>query len=264
MEVGVLDLLSLRLLPTGRRRYSAKRTKELANPEKEAELIALCDEVLAHDEQTAELIAARATERASTGSKPKAPSIAVKLDNQIDRTLSAIDSKVAQEVEAFEPESAEVAELERLRTYLFPGGVGTITKSAHVVAVGLVSDVLKRAAEKKSALDAAGAGKLVTRLQDLHTRFEAAVGAEKNKGISADTVRSATAEGNRLLRDVVVHILNLTRKVNVPQVLARRQVLLGPILEQNEVMFRYNRQNRKATDVDPATGAEVEADDEGE
>lgn len=262
METSIFDLTTLRLMPTGRRRFAISRLKEVANPDTEPQLLELCDEALAHDAETAELQAKRRQTQRRAQSGAARLTSAVALDHQIDRTLSAIDDKIASELEAHDEGSPERAELEDLRTTIFPQGVGAIARSAHVIAVERVRGVIERAGKHQVVLDAVGATKLMNRLKDLNGRFEAALKTDA-PDVTGDDVRAATTKGNRLLRSIVVHILDQTRDEDDASVMEQRQRLLRPILEQDTVMFRYNRQKRKPTDVDPASGEEVPAE-EGE
>ena len=260
METSVLDLITLRRLPTGRRRFALGRVRELASGDTAADtaIVALCDAALEHDAQTAELQARRARASREQQLQPRGMNPTVRLDNLIDRTVSSIDGKIAQEVEAYEPQAPEAQPLRNLRAFLFPSGVAAITRSTFVEQLQLVKGVLARSAERQPELAEVGALRLLTRLQDLSVRFEGALKEEADP-VTADQVRAATNKGNRLLRAVVVRVLAETLDEEDAALMQRRATLLAPILEQNEQVGLSNRQSRRVTDVDPKSGAEVEA-----
>jgi len=187
----------------------------------------------------------------------------VGLDSQLDRALGGLDGKLASEAKAYSPGAPEVDQVEALRAFLFPVGVAGITRRSHVEELELTKGLLARADQRKDELGAYGATNVIARIASLVSELEAALKAEKNEPIAADDVRAATLKGNALVADIVVQILNKTRPEADASAMARRQALLRPILAQDAIMYEYNRQSRKALDVDPATAEEVETDEDG-
>ena len=267
MDISIDARVNLRLMPTGRRRHAVRRVRVLAEAKQLTELVALCDTALSHDEGTANLQRSRAEalrrkQLESEGAKTRL-SAAMRLDHQIDRALSAIDAKLAAEVAAADADSVETKSVTALRVELFPSGVNALTAASHAEAREAVADFLARAKEKQTQLVEYGAGRLLARLEQLHGDFSAELARETAEPVGADQIRKATRRGNQLLKRIVVSILNETGDDESAQQMAQRRELLAPILEQDAVMFQFNRQNRKPSDVEPETGAEVEAEDEG-
>ncbi len=260
-EASVLNLVNLRRIGTGRRRFAVGKLKTLANAEADSVLVALCDHSLAHDQQTAELQAKRGEQRRRARTKPPL-SPAVLIDKQIDSAIAGVDAKLVSELKAYADGSEEHTQLQNHRAMLLPNGVLGITRKPHVEQLDLVKGFLRRATELESTLAGVGASKLLERIRSLVIDFEQVLLAEGETRVTADRVRAATLKGNELLCNLVVYVLAKTLNQEDPQLVTQRQRLLAPILEQDEIVYEYNRLNRKVPDIDPATGNEVEAEDE--
>src|SRR5829696_3051391 len=127
MTADLGTLFNLYVFSTGRRLFALQQVQKLAKERKLADLEAHVAAAIKHDRQTLALEQQWETSGAAT---PKGE--AARIDNLVDRTLSAIRDAAQAQAEGAEPgdEIAEMAEM--LLKTLFPAGVAAITNLSFV------------------------------------------------------------------------------------------------------------------------------------
>ncbi len=223
--------------------------------------IPMVDAAIAHDTQTQ--LTERswlAFKRSQSASEANAEATANAFDQDIDRLLSSIDNALKDRHRSLKKDKPELASTAfAFRTELFPGGLLNHIHQKHIDqlasndrVIAILTDPARSAARARMGLDDFTDG-LVT----ANSRFRAALKTETSPATTYDEVRAANALGQERLLRILARILGDHADIN-PEADEARARLLDPILEQNEKIGAYLRQNRTPPDVDPRTGDELD------
>lgn len=185
--------------------------------------------------------------------RPSADADATRIDNLVDRTLSAIRDAAQAQADGADPEDEIVPMVNSFLKAIFPAGVAAITTLPFVEELAVVESIVtKLKGPLKKTVDELGLTRQVKRLAKLAEQYRAALTAP-SATLKFGDVRAARARGQDMLLEIVVIILARHRSSSADDVSAR-SALLEPIVNQNEEIRRYMRSRRTVTDVDPETG----------
>ena len=255
MEPDV-SMIPIYLFPTSHRLFALGLVAEVIartgeEGEAEAPLLARVEAAIAADEETHALEARYAGQTSEAQHAPEARSI----DQQIDRTLTAMDRALLDNVRSF-PATAPIHVASRaVRQALLPRGAAVITQLTFIAELGAVGTILRGASAPAlvAQVDTAQVRPHIDQLTDLHTQFRQLVGKGQAGAIGYDTVRSARATGQRNLKKIIVWVLGKYLDDSDAELAARAR-LLGPILEQNERIRHEHTTTGVVTEIDPVTG----------
>lgn len=255
MEPDV-SMIPIYLFPTSHRLFALGRVLEVIAREgeagaAEAPLLARVEAAIALDQETHALEDRYAGQTSEAQHAPEARSI----DQQIDRTLTAMDRTLGDNVRAF-PASAPIHVASRaVRKALLPRGAAALTQLDFVREVEGVGTLLRGAAAPAlvAQVDTAQVRPHIDQLNELHVQFQQLVGKGQAGAIGYDTVRSARATGQRNLKKIIVWVLGHYLDDSDAELAARAR-LLGPILQQNEQIGHEHATTGVVTNIDPVTG----------
>ena len=241
------DLLNLYIFPRGRREYALKEVGRLAREQEHAALAEHCDAAVAHAQRTREqergLKAAKAL-----GANPRL----LELDNQADRTLTAIHTIPEQTARAMGGDTAKA--VEEFLSQAFPEGVAAVTgqpwpeQLADTQALLRVFD-----GELRGDVERFGLTSLVELLRQLSQEIETELGNASPADITAKEIRVRDAAGQDLLLEAVAMVIGLYPKTTKAHTRARA-VLLNPIITQSEQLRLSRARRQPPEDVNPSTG----------
>jgi hypothetical protein len=249
MTADLGTLLNLYVFSTGRRLFALQQVQKLAKDRGLAKLEAHIAAALKHDRQT---LAIEQQWETSGASAPKGE--AARIDNLVDRTLSALRDAAQAQAEGAEP-GDEIAEMaESLLTTLFPAGVAAITNLSFIEELAVIdSMIFKLKGPLAPAVKELGLTRLAKRLTTLADEYRGALSAP-SPALKFGEVRAARARGQEMLLEVVAMVLGEHPLSTIKDLNARTE-LLAPILRQNEEIGQAMRARRALADVDPGTGA---------
>jgi hypothetical protein len=256
MDASLFGLINLYQFPTGRRMYAHEQMLVEAKTQGSAFLAEHIGQALAHDHHTHELERRWAQAR-TAGSSDKARV----LDDQIDKTHSAISDACLNALRALEPEAPLAQEAKQLLRRLYPAGVQAITQQTHVEQLASNQSILQdlQSAAWSSTAQRLGLTVYVERLDHLQAEFKDALKqAPQADPMVFDEVRAARRRGQALLLQSVALVLGLHPSED-PHDLQARARLLNPVLEQDAAIRAYLSRRRAVADVDPQTGSEEPA-----
>lgn len=246
------DYIRLYQLPTGRRIFAQRQVAELAKRGGHKDLENHARAAVEHDEKTRRLEMDWAAQRGAQ----KSDGEAVRLDNEIDRTLGSLHSFLsALAVSPVDGVGRE--EAQKVLADAFPRGATTYTVLAFEEQASAVDVLVEKL--RGALKDAATSLRLTPFVESLKKRngeLKAVLSKEKKPGLSFDEVRAAEERGQALLLETVARVLGMVPSSSEADVRARGE-LLGPIWRQNEDVRLSRRRRREAPDVDPATGEVV-------
>lgn len=241
-------------LPTGRRLFAHRGVlQELAEHKKLGDLKEHVESAIAKDKMTMDLEHKWLQAKHETVGPH-----AMKLDNEIDRTVGALVSllRAYSDAPMDTPAKAPAA---KLLGELFPAGLNGIINLAHEEEVAALEVLLGRmkkdlAAEVKALPVVAP---YVEGLASLTAALRAELEKKRKDTISFDVVRAAQDNGHAMLLQTVARILGAFPGGGEEE--KKRAALLRPIWRQNEDVRLSRQRRRRPSDVDPDTGDVVDA-----
>lgn len=249
MTSDLASLFNLYVFPTGRRLFAHAQVLKLAQQQGINDLAAHGSAAIKHDRKTLAL----EQEWGSDETRPRPDADATRIDNHLDRALSAFRDAAQALADGADPEDEIVPMVNSLQKEIFPAGVAAITTLPFVEELAVVEGIVtKLKGPLKKTVDELGLSRQVKRLTKLAEQYRAALTAP-SASLKFGDVRAARARGQDMLLETVVIILSRHRSSSAEDVSAR-SALLEPILNQNEEIRRYMRSRRTVTDIDPETG----------
>jgi len=246
-------LIALYQIPSGRRVFALGRVAEVVARRRLDGLRPWVEEALAADRETLSLeLSWRRTSR-----QPLHGRQARELDRKVDRALAAIDGVLASVLKGFEPESPRAWVARALRAALFPAGVHAVTSLSFVEQHETVALLLRRLREPRDLagkVASLGLEDMVARLAALNARYGAEL-ARPAEVVTFAEVRAGRKRGQANLARITALVLAQFAGDDEQDALDE---LLRPILEQNEAVRLHRGRRRAVTDVDPATGDDLE------
>jgi hypothetical protein len=249
MNADLASLFNLYVFPTGRRLFAHRQVQNLAEQKAIGDLAAHVAAAIKHDRKTLAL----EQEWGADETRPPADADAARIDNLVDRALSALRDAAQAQADGADPEDEIVPMVNSLLKAVFPAGVAAVTTLPFVEEVEVVEGILtKLKGPLKKAVEELGLSRQVKRLTKLADQYRAALTAP-SASLKFGDVRAARARGQDMLLETVVIILAKHRTSSTEDV-SGRSALLEPILTQEEEIRRYMRSRRVVTDVNPETG----------
>ncbi len=162
---------------------------------------------------------------------------ATPVDHELDRGLSALEMLLSAQAPLYGADSEQAQAAGRVRQAAFPLGVAAVTSLPFVEEHATVTDLLAELQEPESSLAAdiavLGLAPTFERMATLNARYGELL-SQPPEQLSFDRLRAADAEGQRMLRKVVVAVLAGFPEDTSEHVEARSR-LLRPILEPREL-----------------------------
>ncbi len=261
MDTTLSAILDLYLFPTGRRLHALGRVARRAKAAGFTELAKHCQTAVAHDRGCLALerrwagVAAESRAKGAQATGADAPAAASKADALVDRTLTAIRDHAGAQAAGAAPDDPIHATVAAFLKEIFPAGVQQVTSQPYVEELASVEHILTQLQGKAMAatIEELGLQRLVKRLAGHAEQYRAALHAPTPEVITFGQVKAAKVEGQENLLEAVAIILGKHHR-RTPGDVAARTDLLGPILEQNEIIGATMRARRTVEDVDPETG----------
>jgi len=249
----------LNQLRSGRRELVLRAMAAKATEFGWSELATHCLAALEQEVNARELWRTWRAHRARQGRAPTDPDLKA-LDNQIDQVLGGIVRDLKNKATSLA--STSMGTLARaFLDEVFPAGAVEITSMAWVDEVREVKDLLGvLQGARSSEVEALGIGVYVEQLARLNAEFEVKLAAVGGQVVSYDQVRKVEAEAQERLLQAVALILGRYYDQTDDHV-SRRVALLRVLTEQNDAVSAMVRAQRRVTDVDPTTGAELDSED---
>lgn len=257
MVVHLSEVFNLNEFTSGRRTLALRKVRTQAQGLRFRPLVEHIDEALVY-EATIRALDSRWLTRQIVPSG----SVTKPIDNLADRTLTAIRDTAQAQAEGARPGEAIIGKVEAFLAAIFPHGVQAVTSLPYADELTAVEDIVaKLQGELAPMVIELGLTRLVQRLARLAAEYRTAL--EKDQDVlEFDTVRAARARGQDNLLGAMALIVGKYYKSDDPEHVSARNLLLGPIFEQNEAIRAYIRARRAVQDIDPDTG-EVEPDGSG-
>ena len=256
MSVFASDVFELNKLPAGRCQVAMLACAEIAAAKGEAQVQARAEAVAkkAGEQFTLEL------DWRASRNKSVLRESAGELDTLMDGMLMSIDMTCQAPLRALKAglktPAGEAAT--RLLPALLPLGAAHITRLSYEEQYAAMASLVERAADKQLVDDAAllGADLYIKTIKDKLNDYKLAI---RRVG-RAMTFRDLHA-GRLQLHEEVCELwaLALARTYgDDPAVISLRAAMLAPIKEQHELVRDQRKARAHATDLDPATGEELE------
>lgn len=246
------DYIRVYQLPTGRRMFAQRGVADLAKKAGNRELEAHARAAVKHDEGTRRLELEWTAERRS----PKTDGEAVRLDNELDRTLGSLHSYLTA-LAGSPVQGMGSVEARRVLVETFPDGATTYTVLAFEEQASAVDVLLEKLkGPLAGAVDAVRAGPMVEALAKLNADFHAVLSREPKQAMGYDIVRTSRERGQAMLFETVARVLGTFPSASEAHMKARAE-LLEPVRLQNEDVRVARQRRREAPDVDPASGEVV-------
>ncbi|ACY14769.1 hypothetical protein Hoch_2224 [Haliangium ochraceum DSM 14365] len=236
---------------TGRRMFAMARIREVASEMKWKDMVAHCDEALAHDRETRELDQRWTAQRSGAYSNEAVAA----LDNRLDNAVSALrDAAEAQRKGASDDDPLHDLVEGFLREVL-PNGVYAVTAAPYVEELSAVQSMLdKLRGSCASEVEELGLGRQVDRLAEIVPLYEDALAGAARASLGFSDVRAAREIGQSYLTGAVARILGRFYRSDNAEHSAARARLLAPVVEQSEAIRAYQRSRRAVRDIDPVSG----------
>jgi len=234
------SMFSFIKLTSGRRMHALRQMHALATGLGEAPLVAHLAEAMAHEREV-QHINQRWQGRRRGASFPVELQA---LDDRLDHTVSALRDVLMAFVKGAEPEDPLRQCAERLMDALFPGGVYAITSLPYVEEMAAVDGLLHALSHELAAdAETLQLGLMVARLQQAADEYRAALDRADNLRFA--TVKAARERGHEFMLEAVALVLGRYFKVHDAGHAERREMLLAPILVQDEAMRAYLKARRR-------------------
>ncbi|MDI3287212.1 hypothetical protein [Polyangium sp. 15x6] len=259
MLVDLTDLLQLNQFPTGRRRYTFYRVREIAQKLHAPAIETLATEAIAADEKTHALEQRWATQRRSgkrSAKQVRDQSALQQADIRLDKGLSGLRDagealiQGADEVE----DAALIADVEHFLHEVFPNGVAAVTGAPYDVELVTVKAIVgKLQGDLAPLVQKLGLSVNADRVASLAQKYDEAL--KKVDNLEFGVVKAAREVGQNYLLRIVAKVLG-TYDEPTEHHAQMRSALLAPVVKQNEAIRHHIRTRRSAPDVDPNTGEE--------
>jgi hypothetical protein len=256
MSVFTSDVFGLIQLPAGRCQVAMLACAELAAANGEAQVQARCEAVA---KNAAKQFTLELDWRASRN-KGDARESANGLDTLMDGMLMSVELTCQAPLRALkaglETPAGEAAT--RLYPALLPLGAGHVIKLSYEDQYAAMASLVERAADKQMIIDAAllGVDLYIKTIVDKLDDYKVAI-----RRVGRPIVFRDVSAGRVQLHEEVCELwaLALSRTYgDTPAAIALRGALLAPLTEQVELVRDQRRARAQATDLDPATGEELE------
>ncbi|MCG8421655.1 MAG: hypothetical protein MJE77_27360 [Proteobacteria bacterium] len=253
METNLNGFLKLNVFPSGRRLFAQRQVAKVALGLEFTQLVEHLAEAIAHDQRTRTLEKIWAGHNARRGIDVRG------VDIRLDQTLNALrDGAMAQAKGAHQSDPV-VAQVDGFIAQLFPAGVHAITSLPYLDELATVEVIVARLQGRLAPVVVdLGLERPTRRLAALTEEYRAALEAGDTHDF--DTVCAARTRGQTYLLETVALIVGRFYRNDDPVHAARRDVLLRPIVEQNNAIRDYLNARRTIRDIDPETG-QLEYDD---
>jgi hypothetical protein len=249
MTADLASLFNLYVFPTGRRLFAHAQVLKLAQQQGIEDLASHASAAIKQDRKTLAL----EQEWGSDETRPLPDADATRIDNLLDRALSAFRDAAQALADGADPEDEIIPMVNSLLKAIFPAGVAAVTTLPFVEELAVVEGILaKLKGPLKKTVDELGLSRQVKRLAKLAEQYRAALTAP-SASLKFGDVRAARARGQDMLLETVVIILARHRSSSAEDMSAR-SALLEPVLNQNDEIRRYMRSRRTVADVNPETG----------
>jgi len=250
-DVPLSYLSRLYRLPVGRRLHCMRKTAELVKDD--PKLASRVDACLQHD--TA-LLADRTRFVEQRGQKTTWPARVIQLDQEHDRLLGCIHTVVGG-MEGGPHDAPSTFAAARLRRTLFASGLAALTQIDFVQEREQTQAWLTRLfSEFHADVEVLGIRSMLDRLAAVVAEFGQLLDENKPQPtVTYEQIRKAEARGQTLMLQFVNGVCD-KHDGEQPGGDAERARLLGPIVEQNEIVRELYRK-RAITDVNPDTGEVV-------
>jgi len=192
---------------------------------------------------------------------------AQKVDWELDRALGAVAKFLTTSAQAYGETSAQ-AQLARFATdRLFPDGVPAVIHLPYVdeeIAVRMILRRIETEPRLGQALRELGADRFIERVAAVHARYQEALRDERPRPSFAQIKEARRAGQERLCQIVALVLVRLATGEHEGDQAAALRKALGEVKAQNAAIGRYYKRRRRATEVDPETGEELETEAEFE
>lgn len=183
----------------------------------------------------------------------------VAVDRDIDQTIKAIVKRLEAESVGAE-NSPEVVAAKFLLEHLFPGGLKAITQQAFDLQLDANDTLLERLEVTHAAeVQLLNLHRPVHDLRVLNEQFRVELNRDNGRELEWDDVQAQRARLHQAIRTVVVAALYELHEPT-PENLALLPAFFKPLQDQQEAMREAYRSKRRARDVNPASGEELDID----
>lgn len=248
-------LIAIHRLPVGRRMFAMRKTVPLV--EGDPELLERVRASMTHDQ--AVLDGQTRWMQAKNMKDTAWPARVRELNSEHDSLIAAIENVLSGMAQGLAG-TAKGEAAARVHAAMFPDGVVPLTHREFVVQREVTDTWLKRLrTEFSKDVEVATIGPMVDRLEAVNNEFGQLMDAHTPaQSMNYEDLQVADAKGQELMLAVVAKILG---KYDRDEVM--RDQLLAPVLQQHNEVSKKRRQRRRPTDVNPTTGEELNADNDG-
>lgn len=187
---------------------------------------------------------------------------AVELDNELSRSLGALDDALAAEAKAFGSEAPRGKSATDLRAALFPKGIGYVTALSFVEKEAQVTFMLERleaTPERVQALRDLGAWQIVERVASLVTRYREVIQVTKPR--YADLREAHRACQEQLCRVTALLLGRRATSDVPPEEIEALDQALNEILSHQAAIRQHRRRRRRPVDDFELDDTELGFDD---
>jgi len=193
---------------------------------------------------------------------------AQQIDYELDRAVSALHAVLTATVDLHGASSARGVRARLVIERLFPKGVRHVIHLPYHEEDHTVNAMLERTRSEPELVEAVrelDLGPVIARVTEVHARYRQAL-PRRSHAVTFEQVQAARREGHELLAEVVVLVRGVLLRGGLEEHhAAQLEAALREVLRQNAAIKRSYQRRRRATDVDPETGADVEEEgDDGE
>jgi hypothetical protein len=258
MLVPVSRLVNLYLFPPGRGIHALERVHAGALALGQDEVVLYAADGIVQFRTVAEL-----QTRFRTGRVNLYGADTIELDNQLDRSLTTIDTHLEGQIRLFPAVHPRAVAAGVIRPVLFLEGVAAITRQSFVqqrVSVDRMIEAYHAPALVPARADLPELDPMVARVAELNQQYGTSIDAYDRERPSGDRLRAAQERAQNCLAEVVVLILAASLR-GAPEQRASVAALLEPIMRQNEAVRQSRRRRQPVQDVEPIDGDDLPDDD---
>jgi hypothetical protein len=187
----------------------------------------------------------------------------IELDNQLDRSLTTVDTHLEGQIRLFPGAHPRAVAAGIIRPVLFLEGVAAITRQAFVqqrVSVDRMLEAYHAPALAPARADLPELDPMMARVAELNQQYGTSIDAYDRERPSVDRLRAAQERAQNCLAEIVVLILAGSLR-GAPEQRERVAALLEPILRQNEAVRQSRRRRQPVQDIEPVDGIDLPGDD---
>lgn len=181
------------------------------------------------------------------------------IDREIDETIKAIHKRLEADAVGKENDPVVIA-AKTISNALFLNGYSKVTQTPYDVQLGLVDNLLDHL---EGDLDAhvvtLGMERHVQNLRDLNEQFRIELDAENGRPFNFKQVEAQRDALREAIGHVIIAVF-FTLRLPTPENTALLSVIFEPLQTQTKAVSDAYRAKRRARDVNPKTGEELETD----